>query len=294
MALKHNGFTNTGSYAADSCKAKTNTLFSSRKVFTGLVNIWRKNLDALMTASAYVVNNLIRLAHVRGKNCCHKLMWIMRFNPCGLHNKNCIASRVRLVECIRCKLKNIVPNAFCNRTIKSITNCAVFPVSLHGLISTVIPVLDNFLHEFDLLFCYCFSDLIRLACGKTRHLHRNLHNLLLVDHGSVGFFQDIVKTWIVVFDFFSTVHTVDIAGNHTCVKRTRTIQGDKCDDVLIFCWPHTLNGCSHTCRLNLENTSSSAFSKKSINFWISKRNVIYIDINTVVILHVFDCTGNNR
>ena len=293
MALKHNSFTNTGSYATDSCKAKTNTLFSSRKVFTGLVDIWRKNLDALMTASAYVVNNLIRLAHVRGKNCSHKLVWIMCLNPRSLHNKNCITSRVGLVKCVGCKFKNIVPDTFCNRAIKSITNCTVFPVSLHGLISTVVPVLDNLLHELDLLFCYCFSYLVRLARGKARHLHRNLHNLLLIDHGSVGLFQDVMKTWIVIFDFFSTVHTVDITGNHACVKRTRTIQSDKCDDVLILCWSHALNGCSHTCRLNLENASGSSFSQKSINLWVCKRNVIYININSVIILHVFNCTRNN-
>ena len=199
-----------------------------------------------------------------------------------------------LIERIGRKLENVFPNDFCGLSFKTITNGTFFPVLLHGFIGTVIPVLDNLLHQFDFLLCHSLANFIGLARRKAGHLHGNLHDLLLVHHGAIGFGQNIMQTRIVVNRLFSTIHAVNIAGHHSRSQRTGTIEGDKCDDVFELGWTHALDGCRHTCGFNLKNPRGSTFTHQSIDFRILKGYLVNVNIDIKICLDVFERARNDR
>ena len=57
-------------------------------------------------------------------------------------------------------------------------------------------------HLRHFLFTHGPTQQVRLAQGVARHILGNFHDLLLVDHDTVGLFQDRLQDFVGKVDFF--------------------------------------------------------------------------------------------
>lgn len=246
-------------HASDAGKAEADALGRSRELLTGLVDVRGQDGDAVVTARGDVVNDLLGLTGVGGKNCRHVLVRVVRLEPSGLHNQNRVAGGVRLVERVGCELENVVPDALGNLALIAVALRAVHPVVVDGLVLAVRPLEDLVGQHLDLLLSNRLTDArVGFALGEAAHLDRDEHDLLLVDHGAVGFAQDAVQARVVGDRRLLAVHTVDVAGNHACAQRARSVQGDKSDHVLVLGGLHVLDGRGHARGLYLEHARGTA------------------------------------
>ena len=114
FALGQNRVAYALAHTADTSETNAYALWNGCKVLTALVDVGRKNVDALMPASAQVMNDLFGLAHVARKHRSHVLARVICLEPCGLHYQDGVTRRVGLVERVGCELENVVPDLLGN------------------------------------------------------------------------------------------------------------------------------------------------------------------------------------
>ena len=187
---------------------------------------------------------------------------------------------MRLVKRVACKLQHIVPNFLRNVFFIAVCLRATHPVIVGCFVFTIFPVKNSTCEQGNLLFCHRFTNTrVAFALRKTAHLYRNLHNLLLVHNSAVGFVQNLRKAVVVKHNRLAAIHTVNVAGNHTCTQRTGTIQRNKSNNLAKLARLHIFNGCRHAFRLNLKHACRMTRAKQLINGRIAKINLCRVDIN---------------
>ena len=166
----------------------------------------------------------------------------MRLQVCRTHNKQRICCRVRFIERVLCKLLGVFPNFFSDVERIAVFYCAIVPVFL------------KLTHNIELLLTHCLTQLICLTSRKTAHDHGHLHDLFLVDHRAVGFFQDRTQTIIVIVDGALALYHLYIVFNHARLKRARAVKCDGGHNVRKALW-RNLREQAHIQRaFNLEQT----------------------------------------
>ena len=224
LALGDNRLRHAGAHAADAGQTKAHALLGSRELGTGLVDIWRKHGDAVVTACRDVVHDLVGLTRIGRQNGRHVLVRIVRLEPRRLHNQDGVAGGVRLVKGVGCELENIVPNLLGDLARVVVLDSAVHPVVVGGLVRAILPVEHRRREQLNLFLSHGLTDTrVRFALGEAAHLDGDEHNLLLVDHGAVGFAQDVVQAVVVGDGRLLAVHTVDVGRNHAGAQRARAV-----------------------------------------------------------------------
>ena len=295
LALGDNRLRHAGTHAADAGQAKAHALLGSRELGAGLVDIWRKHGDAVMTARRDVVHDLVGLARIGRQNGRHVLVRIVRLEPRRLHNQDGIAGGVRLVEGVRCELENIVPNLLGDLARVVVLDSAVHPVVVGGLVRAILPVEHRRREQLDLFLSHGLTDTrVRFALGEAAHLDGDEHNLLLVDHSAVGFAQDVVQTVVVGDGRLLAVHTVDVGRNHAGAQRARAVQGDQCHDVLVLGGLHVLDRGRHAGGLDLEDAGGVTGAHELKDLGVVKGNLFLFDVDAEVLFDVGLGLGDNR
>ena len=295
LALGDNRLRHAGAHAADAGQTKAHALLGSRELGTGLVDIWRQHGDAVVTARRDVVNDLVGLARVGRQNGRHVLVRIVRLEPCRLHNQDGVAGGVRLVKGVGRELENIVPNLLGDLARVVVLDSAVHPVVVGGLVRAILPVEHRRREQLDLFLSHGLTDTrVRFALGEAAHLDGDEHNLLLVDHGAVGFAQDVVQTVVVGDGRFLAVHTVDIGRNHAGAQRARAVQSDQCHDVLVLGGLHVLDRGRHAGGLDLEDAGGVAGAHELKDLGIVKGNLFLFDVDAEVLFDVGLGLRDNR
>ena len=295
LALGDNRLRHAGTHAADAGQAKAHALLGSRELGTGLVDIWRKHGDAVVTACRDVVHDLVSLTRIGRQNGRHVLVRIVRLEPRRLHNQDGVAGGVRLVEGVGGELENIVPNLLGDLARVVVLDSAVHPVVVGGLVRAILPVQHRRCEQLNLFLSHGFTDTrVRFALGEAAHLDGDEHNLLLIDHGAVGFAQDVVQTVVVGDGRLLAVHTVDVGRDHAGAQRARAVQGDQCHDVLVFGGLHVLDRGRHAGGLDLENAGGVAGAHELKDLGVVKGNLFLFDVDAEVLLDVCLGLGDNR
>ena len=294
LALGHNEVAHALAHAADAGKTEANALGHRRELVARGVDVWRQHVDTVEAACRDVVNDFLGLTRVGGEHGGHVLAGIVGLEPGRLHNEDGISRRVRLVESIGGELKNVVPNLLGDLLLVAVGHRAVHPVVVRGLFLAVGPVEHRGGQKLDLLLCHGLTDArVRFAGREAAHLHRDLHNLFLVDHGAVGLAKDVVEARVVRDGLLLAVHTVDVGVHHACAQGSGAIQGDKSDDVLVLARLHVLDGGRHAARLDLEDAGRVARTHELEDLGVVERNLGLVDIDAAGGLDVLLGLGDN-
>ena len=290
LALGDNRLRHAGAHAADAGQTKAHALLGSRELGTGLVDIWRQHGDAVVTARRDVVNDLVGLARIGRQNGRHVLVRIVRLEPRRLHNQDGVAGGVRLVEGVGCELENIVPNLLGDLARVVVLDSAVHPVVVGGLVRAILPVQHRRREQLNLFLSHGLTDTrVRFALGEAAHLDGDEHNLFLVDHGAVGFAQDVVQAVVVGDGRLLAVHTVDVGRDHAGAQRARAVQSDQCHDVLVLGGLHVLDRGRHAGGLDLEDAGGMAGAHELKDLGVVKGDLFLFDVDAEVLFDV--CLG---
>ena len=165
---------------------------------------------------------------------------------------------MRLVEGVLGELEDVVPHLLGDLAAVAVAHGTVEPVVLHGLCVAVCPGLLDLPHEGDLLLGHGLADLVALSHGEAAHLDGDAHNLLLVDHGAVGVFQDPLEALVVVGDRGDALLAVDVVVDHAGAQGARAEERDGRHDVCVAVWLHALEQRGHAVGLDLEHAGGVA------------------------------------
>ena len=108
------------------------------------------------------------------------------------------------------------------------------------------------LHLRDDFLTHCLAQTVRLAHRKSGKFTRNLHNLLLIDHKSVSFAQNLAQPRMIVNNFLLSVFSFDVVRNN--IHRSRTVKCDSRDKILDAVRFHLVDHLFETSAFHLEYT----------------------------------------
>ena len=117
---------------------------------------------------------------------------------------------MRLIKTIRRKLFHLVKNTLGHFLVNTVLNR---PLGKHNAL------LWNLITHF---FTHNLPEFISTTHCITAQFTGNHHDLLLINHNAVSFFQNRLQFWMQVLDFLFSVLALDKSRN--IVHRSRTIQ----------------------------------------------------------------------
>ena len=274
FTLGDNRLGNRATNAAHAGQAEANAFVKRREFQIRRVHVGRQNGNARMRAARDVFNELVGVAHVARQHCGHVFVRVVRLQIRRAHNENRICGRVRFVERVLRELLGVRPNLVCD-----LERIAVFD-------SAVAPVVLQLHHDVELFLAHSLTQLVGLACREAAHDHRHLHDLLLVDHGAVGFFQNRAQALVVIMHGGFAARDLDIVVNHARLERARAVQRNRCDDVReTVRWEPAKQ--AHIQRaLNLEQAVHIARSHKLESLRVFGRNLLGNKLDAITLFHV--------
>ncbi len=222
-------------------------------------------------------------------------MRVVGLQPRGVHDENSVGGGVRLVEGVFGELEHVVPDLLCNLARITVAHRTVEPVLLHGFGVAVGPGLLNFAHEGDFLLRHGLAHLVALAHGKAAHLHGNLHDLLLVDHGAIGVFEDAAQAVVIESDGTTALLALHEVVDHAGAQGAGAEERDGCHDVGIAVRLHAFEQRGHAVGFNLEHAGGVAAGEQLIDFGVHEVNVaVDVHLAPVVRADVRDGFGDER
>ena len=125
-----------------------------------------------------------------------------------------------------------------------------------------------FLRHKDVFFLFAHSAAqhIRLSERKARDPLRHLHNLFLIHHDAVGFFEDVFQTIVGIRDRFRMKAALDKLRNK--LHGTRPVERVQCDEVFEFCRLRLTQNLLHARRFELKDRCGIAPLKELVGFFI--------------------------
>ena len=214
----------------------------------------------------------------------------MGLEPGRLHDEDGVAGGVRLVERVRGELEDVVPDLLGRLARVVVLDGAVHPVVVGRLVRAVLPVQHRGREQLDLLLGHGLADArVRLALGEAAHLDRDVHDLLLVDHGAVRLAENAVEARVIGDGRLLAVHAVDVGRDHARAQGARSVQGDECHHVLVLGGLHVLDRGRHAGGLHLEHARRVARSHELEDLWVVEGDLALVDVDAVVGLDV--CLG---
>ena len=172
----------------------------------------------------------------------HVLCRIVGFQESSLIGHPGIASGMRLIEGIGCKLLPVRPNLF--------EHLRIMPV----LLSTRNKFRLHVIQLVTQLLTHCLTQGIGLTAGEVRQQTGQKHHLLLVDGDAVRIFQVFLHYGNIILDRLASPLTVDEVRD--IVHRARTIEGVHGYQVLESTRLQLTQVFLHACGLELERTDS--------------------------------------
>ena len=183
------------------------------------VDVRRQHRRAVLVAAGDVADEAVGVAHVTGEHGGHEIVRVVRLQVGRAHHEDGVGCRVRLVEGVLRELLGVGPDLLGNLERVAVGHGALVPVGL------------QLAHDVELLLAHGLAQLVGLAGGETGHGHGDLHDLLLVDHGAVGLFQNGPQAVVVVVHGGRVLRCLDVVLHHAGLERARAVQGDGGHDV---------------------------------------------------------------
>ncbi len=122
----------------------------------------------------------------------------------------------------------------------------------------------------------------------------NPHDLFLIDHDPVGFFQNLLENRVDVGRFLFLQFDGDIFVDHPTFERSRSVEGVGCDDVVESVWLHPLEKIPNPTRLQLKHSLRFTALQELESLSIVEREIEWIDPNPARLLDDVDRLGKDR
>ena len=197
----------------------------------------------------------------------------MRFEVGRLVGNQPVGDGVGFIETITCKIvdqvKDVVGLVFRFFHPAAFDKCWVF----HTALNETVTLLRHFLRDF---FPDGTSQQVCMSEGESRQHLDGLHDLLLVDHHSVGFLENRFQQWVWVNHLFSTMFTLDKILNHPGSQGAWSVKGKNGNNVLEARRLHVGNQSFHARGFELEHSSGIRRTKQ-----FESRRVIHGDATEV-------------
>ena len=174
LALCKNVFQEMHAHVFEREKSKADILARGRKGHTALVNVGRKNANTARVALADIFGNLGLTTQHACEQCRHILLRIVAFEICCAIRNEGICRGVRFVKRIVCKAFHIREQLLGNGYIHS------------PLTRTCNEAFALGKQHIRFLFRHCTAHNICVTKGIAANFAEDAHNLLLVNHATVG------------------------------------------------------------------------------------------------------------
>ena len=230
----------------------------------GPVHVGRQELDADLLEVAPVAVQLFDVAHIERHGRGEELDRMVGLEVGRLVADQRIGGGVALVEAVACELVDLVEDRRSLVLLDAVLLCA--------------------LDEARALRVHLRLDLLAHGAAQqvgaaeriaAQHL-RDLHDLLLVDHDTVGFLQDSFQQGMKVVWFFLAVLALDVARN--VFHRTGPIERHHGDDVLEAVRLHLAQHVAHAVAFKLEHTGAISPGQQLETLTIVERQLGDIDL----------------
>ena len=108
-------------------------------------------------------------------------------------------------------------------------------------------------NNFFLFFADGFDAFVGFGEFDVADAVEDPHDLFLVDHNAVGFFEDGVDCWVYFAGWFSAMFDIDVFHNHATFEGTWSIESRGGDDVSEAVWLHFGEEVAHASGFELED-----------------------------------------
>ena len=135
-------------------------------------------------------------------------------------------------------------------------------------------------HLFAFLLAHSPAHQVRLSQRVPRELLRQLHNLLLIHHDSVGVAENLFHLRNQISDALFSQMTLNKIVHHPAVQGTRTIKCVKCGEIFNALGLELAADFLHSGRLKLKDRISTPLGKDSHRLLVVKRYIGPVNLNS--------------
>ena len=224
----------------------------------------------------------ISIWNITREQCSHKLHFVVGLEIGRLISDQRISSRVALVKAVTSKLEDPIPKIlgilFCKPQIES-------------------PLKELLLIGCDNRFFFLADGFdTRVGFGQldSAQAIQDPHNLFLVDHHTVGLFEDFLQDRVQVGGGFLFQFDGDVFIDHTPFERAGTIQCVGSDNVAEVVGFHPLEQVSNTATFELKDPFGFASSKQFKGLFILQWELHWIDPQPASLFNHLDSFREDR
>ena len=244
----------------NSKQSVNDTTINNIKYFVRTVDIWWVDFKSHATTFCNVNRKFINTGNFVCKVGCDKFCWIICFKISCFVCNNRVGCSVTFVKSVTCKWNHDIKNIFCVFCVKSVFNSTIYEVYFFCI------------HNFFFLFSHSTTEHIRTTKRISCNSLSNLHNLFLVNHNSVSFFENIFKTRVWITNCFWMPLSFDVLRN--IIHRSWTIKCVQSNQLFDTTRLKLLHNFLHSRAFKLENRYRFTFTKHIESFFIVIRNII--------------------
>ena len=209
----------------------------------------------------------ISVCDIPGQQSSHEFHFEVGFEISGLVGDECVGCRVAFIKTVACKFQNLIPEVF-------------------GILFRQTQI-DGPLEEFllvgrdDRLLLLADRLDARVGFGQFDPTEsvEDPHDLLLVNHHTVGFFEDFLKHRVQVGGGFLFELDCDVLVDHPPFERSWTVQGVGGDDVAKMVGFHTLEQIANTSAFQLKDPFGFPASEQFESLLVIERELHRIDMD---------------
>ena len=170
------------SHTLDGCQTEADIIARNRKLVIGLVYVRREHRDAHITRRLNILGDLIRNIQNARQQRRQVFSRVVAFEVRRAERHDRVANRVRLVECVVCKIHDLV-----KQTCRNCFGHAALDGAVNAQLLVAVDEVDALLFQLlHLLFTHGAAHHICLAERISRKALEHLHDLFLIDHTAIG------------------------------------------------------------------------------------------------------------
>ncbi len=117
----------------------------------------------------------------------------------------------------------------------------------------------------------------------------NAHNLLLVKHHAKCLFQNRLKSWVQILNWFAVPAVNEL---RYVFHWSRSVEGNEWNEVLKFVWSQIPEKFPPPALFHLKDADSVTFTEHRVSFRVVKGQIVQVNLYAVGFLDKFNGTPN--
>ena len=253
-------------------KAEADIVSADGEVGKRLVDVRRQKPYAHLAAFGDVLGDLGAVIEHRREQRGHVLARIVLFHVRRAVGYYRVAHRVRLVEGVGRKVKDLVIDAVCNAFGDAALYCAVDAAALVAVNEGDALGVDDLV----LFLAHRAADHVRLAERKSGKAAENFNYLLLIDDAAVGDLEYRAQKLVLVAYLLGMCRALDKSRN--AVHRAGAVQGYDCGDIFNALGLKAGANAGHAGAFKLENAARVPLREHFENLCVAVGDLLDLEI----------------